>query len=83
MHVRTTYESLPMEVLTKYKKVTLTGDVMTVNGLRIVILKSRYIKFTVAQLITNNKQATLLDVILRMRKIYALRGFLIESILMD
>ena len=64
MHLRSHIEIILMVVLEKYKLVTLTGDIMFVNGLRFITTKSRHIKFTIVHYVTSAKGENLSESIL-------------------
>ena len=72
-----------MQILEKDLDVTLTGDVMFVNGLCFVITTSRDILFTTSEFITNGKYETLLSYLKPVKQLYMKCGFKITNILMD
>ena len=83
MHLRSYVTKIPITILERYKLVTLTGDIMFVNGIRFMITKSRHIKFTTIQFIPSAKENNLFESILETKQIYRRRGFDVNIILMD
>ena len=67
----------------RVKIVTLSSDIMFVNGLRFILTKSRHIKFTTAQFMTSAKSENLFEPLLNVKKLYCQRGFDVNTILMD
>ena len=82
-HARVPLMKLPYEIVERYQDVQLVGDVMSINGIRFVITKSRHIKFTTVQFIPNAKVQTLLDSIIKVDNIYRTRGFRVKTLLVD
>ena len=54
-HIRGEILPLPTNILERYKSVTLTGDIMFINGIRFINTISRHVKFMTAEHISNAK----------------------------
>ena len=67
MHLWSYVTKIPITIIDKYKLVTLTGDIMYVNGLRFIVTKSPYIKFTTIQFIESAKEEDLFDSIVAVK----------------
>jgi hypothetical protein len=61
--VRMTGVSVPTEVLDRYRKVTLCGDIMFVNRIPFFVSISRNLKFGTAEMIANRQQKTVFSAI--------------------
>ena len=83
MHLRSYITKIPIQILTRYKEVLLTGDIFYINGLRFLATKSRHIKFTTVQYLNTAKKEELFNAILVVKKLYRRRGLNVNSILMD
>ena len=83
MHVIGYKSKVPLLIARKYRDVILTGDIMKINKINFLIIKSRYLKFTTAAFIVNQKEDTMMKVMLQVHELYRGRGFKIMSILMD
>ena len=70
-------------ILSRYKIVTVAGDVMFINGLRFFVSKSRNIKFTTGEYIKNAKEDTLFNSIMQLKSMYKSRGFYLKHLLLD
>ena len=83
MHLRSYITKIPIQILTRYKTVLLTGDIFYINGLRFLATKSCHIKFTTVQYLNTAKKEELFNSILDVKKKYCCRGFNVNAILMD
>jgi hypothetical protein len=69
--------------MTHYKEVILGGDIMFVNKIPFFMTISRHIKFCTAEMLTNQKNQTILSAIKQVKKIYMKRGFQLKHMLVD
>ena len=76
-------QSMPPEIMAKYKNVTLGGDVMFVNKIRFFVTISRHIQFGTVEMISDAKAATLVQCIKSVMQAYSKRGFEVKQINMD
>jgi hypothetical protein len=74
---------IPNEVLRRYRKITLCGDLMFVNRVPFFITISRNIKFGTVEMIMNRQQGTILAAVRQVCQLYKTKGFTVENILMD
>jgi hypothetical protein len=74
---------VPVEILDRYRTVTLCGDIMFVNKIPFFVSISRNLKFGTAEMIANRQQRTVFNAIEHVCKLYRSRGFKVEFILMD
>ncbi|KAI2502324.1 Reverse transcriptase (RNA-dependent DNA polymerase) [Fragilaria crotonensis] len=81
--VQATYTNIPATIMSRYRKVTLAGDIMFVNKLPFFVTISRNIRFSTSEFLTNRKSDTIFKAITHVHQTYAKRGFHIEVILMD
>ncbi|KAI2498800.1 Reverse transcriptase (RNA-dependent DNA polymerase) [Fragilaria crotonensis] len=81
--VQATYTNIPATIMSRYRKVTLAGDIMFVNKLPFFVTISRNIRFSTSEFLTNRKSETIFKAITHVHQTYAKRGFHIEVILMD
>ncbi|KAI2501035.1 Reverse transcriptase (RNA-dependent DNA polymerase) [Fragilaria crotonensis] len=81
--VQATYTNIPATIMSRYRKVTLAGDIMFVNKLPFFVTISRNIRFSTSEFLTNRKSDTIFKAISHVHQTYAKRGFHIEVILMD
>ena len=65
MHLQSYIAKIPITVLEKYQQVTLTGDIMYVNGIRFLLTKSRYIKFLTVKFIQTAKAEELFECLIK------------------
>jgi hypothetical protein len=75
--------SIPAELMQMYRDVTLSGDIMFVNRIAFFVTKSRKIHFSIAELLRDQKNSTILKAIRQVKNTYRSRGFKITSLLMD
>eukprot|EP00804_Cyclotella_cryptica_P027563 CCRYP_007501-RA/>CCRYP_007501-RA protein AED:0.35 eAED:-0.96 QI:0/-1/0/1/-1/1/1/0/333 len=81
--VRTRSHPIPLQVMTQYKNVTLSADVMKVNGIPFLMTISRHIKFGSAGKLDNMSNPTILSHFKVVMGVYASRGFRVAVILAD
>jgi hypothetical protein len=81
--VETDMLAIPESILSRYQKVTVSGDIMFVNKLPFFVTISRHIKFSTAEFLPNQKTVSLVGAIKRLHQIYAKRGFQLTILLMD
>lgn len=81
--VETRNSDIPASIMSRYRTVTLCGDIMFVNRVPIFMTISRGVKFGTAQMVSDQKADTLLMAIKQVKAVYSRRGFVIETILMD
>jgi hypothetical protein len=74
---------VPMSIMSRYQKVTVTGDIMYVNKLPFFVTISRHIKFSTAEFLSNQKTPTIVIAIKHLHQMYAKRGFQVTTLLMD
>lgn len=78
--VVTTIYELPTEIIERHINVTLKGDIMYINGIPFIIKTSRSIHFCTAELIKNEKSATIATSIKQVIQIYHRRGFKVQNL---
>jgi Reverse transcriptase (RNA-dependent DNA polymerase)/Zinc knuckle len=74
---------LPLEIMSQYRDVTLTGDIFFVNKIMFLVTRSRHIQFSTVETIPNRKPETVLKALINVRNIYRGRGFNITHLLFD
>ena len=82
-HVADHIVDAPLSIMRLYRSVTLAGDIMFVNKIPFFVTNSHRIRFSTAEMVTNQKATTLIAAILQVKRIYALRGFIVTEIAMD
>jgi hypothetical protein len=82
-HVRSAPTNLPIQIMSRYKDVTVAGDIMYVNTIPFFMSVSRHIKFGTAEMITSETAKTLLTAIKQVKRAYAQRGFALRTMLLD
>ena len=83
MHVIGFNTRVPLLIAQKYRNVVLTGDIMKINKINFLIIRSRHLKFTTSAFIINQKQETMMKVISQVHELYRGRGFQVRDLLMD
>ena len=83
IHVKEIFLKVPHNILASYGNVTLSADVMSVNGLKFLITHSRHIRFTTTELVHTTHDTVILKGIGNVRNIYKKRGFMVRLMLMD
>ena len=81
--VRTNLTNLPFEILERYWSVTLSGDIMWINGIRFFFTKSRPVRFITSQAVRNATALSLGGYINKVVGVYMTRGFRIVEMQMD
>jgi hypothetical protein len=81
--VQATYTSIPATIMSRYRNVTLAGNIMLVNKLPFFVTISRNIRFCTSEFLANRKSNTIFKAITRVHQTDAKRGFKIEGLLMD
>ena len=83
-HVVNTYtEQVPREIMERYHRVTIAGDMLFVNGLPFLVTISRHICFRTVEALHDVKEPTLVKGIKHVRDIYKQGGFNVDWVLMD
>ena len=77
------YLKIPMDFYELHKFVTLTADVMFVNGISFFITFSRDIRLISAEYIPSQNAATLSHALTKVVRLYARGGFIVHLVLMD
>jgi hypothetical protein len=81
--VLTSYVKVPQEIVDINKEITITADVMFVDGLGFMITSSRGVKFTTLDHVPTKSKANLINSLKKVFEIYTQRGFTIQTALMD
>eukprot|EP00934_Nitzschia_sp_Nitz4_P008987 Nitzschia sp. Nitz4//scaffold353_size16344//11151//16190//NITZ4_008865-RA/size16344-processed-gene-0.13-mRNA-1//1//CDS//3329548925//8977//frame0 len=82
--IRTDFiQLLPASVMQHYRRVTICGDLMHVNGVMMLITVSRNIKFHTVSIVNNKRTSTLLNQFKQINKVYRRAGFECEAALLD
>jgi hypothetical protein len=81
-HVRDTPTTLPVQIMSRYKDVTVAGDIMYVNTIPFFMSVSRHINFGTAGMITSETSKILLTAIKQVKRAYAHRGFSFRTMLL-
>jgi hypothetical protein len=81
--VRPGLVSFPLEIMGRYKRLTLCVDVMFVNKIPFLVTISRKLKFGTAEMILNRTAKTIMTAIKNVQVIYQARGFIIDIMIMD
>ncbi len=82
-HVADRLVDVPVDIMKRYRDVTLAGDVMFVNKIAFFVTTSHSIHFSTVEMIANQKAPTLLKAIKQVKQIYTQRRFRVTSIHMD
>jgi hypothetical protein len=82
-HVRDTPTTPSIQIMSRYKDVTVAGDIMYVNKIPFFMSVWRHIKFGRAEMITSETATTLLVAIKQVKRAYAQRGFAFQTMLLD
>ena len=78
-----TTEAIPPSIPSRYKNVTIAGDVMTVNGIHFMVTISTKLRFGTSERIHALDAKTLLTAINRVFKLYATRSFQVTEFRAD
>lgn len=81
--VRPSLQSIPAEIMSQCKELTLCADIMFVNKIPFLVTLSRRIKFSTAEVLTSRSAKNIMIAITNVYKIYKARGFKINIMLMD
>jgi hypothetical protein len=82
-HVEIAEVPIPSELMSEYRDVVIGADVMYINKLPFFVTMSRNIKFCTAELMLDQKQATMVDHVKRVQRVYLKRGSRVSTFLMD
>ena len=81
--VRVQTSSIPLGIMQKYRDVTLSIDVMKINGIPFFNTISRHIRFGSAGKLDNLKDSTIISHLRVIMGVYTVRGFRVTIILAD
>ena len=73
--VHTNLTNLPFEILERYRSVTLSGDILWINGIRFFLTQSRHIRFITSQAVRSATASSLGRYIKKVVGVYMQRGF--------
>ena len=82
-HVHADIVDIPQQILNNQKYVTLTADVMFVNGVPFLVSSSKNINLTTIEHVPSRTADKLGFLLHRIMKVYARAGFTVRTILMD
>jgi hypothetical protein len=82
-HVRSDRADIPMQIMSRYREVTLACDIMYVNRIPFIMSISRCIKFGNADMLKSKSAVQLLASIKLVTQTYAPRGFLVTRMMVD
>jgi hypothetical protein len=74
-HVRSKHINIPINIMSRYREVTLAGDIMFVNRIPFFMTVSRHIKFGTAKMIKSQTGSTLLTAIKQVKGTCMKHGF--------
>jgi hypothetical protein len=77
------YAEIPEDIVALNKDVTLTADVILVDGLGFLVTASRDMKFTTDEYVPNRSKANLINSLKRAFEIYSKGGFNIKTALVE
>ena len=80
---RPTSVSIPADVMSRYRKVTLAVDIMFVDKIAFLVTLSRNIRFGTVEVLPDRKQHSIIKAIKNVQALYVPRGFTVETALMD
>ena len=81
--VEINYIEVPEDIFDKYKDVTISADIMYVQGIMFFVSVSKHIKFTTEEIIDNRSAKTLFKCLQNIQKVYKMRDFNIKCAMMD
>jgi hypothetical protein len=81
--VKPEYANIPATIMSRYKKVTVAGDIMFVNKLPFFVTISRHIRFPTSEFLTNKKSDTMFLAIKHVYHTYPKRGFKLKTLMLD
>ena len=82
-HVTIDYVEVPRDFLDRHRNVTLTADVMFVNGLPFLITLSRGINLVTVEFATTRTAANLCKLLKRVVTLYAAADLKVQTVMMD
>jgi hypothetical protein len=82
-HVGGEHINIPINIMSRYRHITITYDLMFVNKTPVFMTVSRHITFGTAEMIRSRKAVTLLAAIKQVRLAYMKRGFHVTHLLAD
>ena len=74
---------IPRDFNALHKFITLVGDVMFVDGLPFMLTRSWDISFGTVELLPSRTAPQLGSSLMKVVKLYAMRGFVVQCVLMD
>jgi hypothetical protein len=81
--VKQMLEPLPVELMQRFKMVTLCIDVMYVNNIAMLVSISRNIRFATVEALADKSGKNLMTAIKSIVRLYRLAGFQVRRVLMD
>jgi hypothetical protein len=81
--VRGNLNNLPPVLMSRYRDVTLGGNIMFVNKIPFLMTISQNIRFGTSESLANQTSKTIMTSIKRIKQIYSQRGFRITQLMMD
>ena len=81
--VEADYVEIPRDFYVLHKFVTLVGDVMFVNNIPFLLTLSRKLKFGTVEFLPSRTAPQLGKSLIKVLRLYALRGFVVRCIFMD
>jgi hypothetical protein len=82
-HVRSDRADIPMQIMSRYREVTLACDIMYVNRIPFPVSISRHIKFGTAEMLKSESAVQLPASIKLVTQTDATRGFLVTRMMVD
>jgi hypothetical protein len=82
-HMCATHVNIPINIMSCYRDVTITGNIMFVNTIPFFMTISRHIKFGTTEMTTSQTTVTLLAAIKQVRSACMKRGFRITRLMLD
>jgi hypothetical protein len=74
---------VPATVLSHYRRVTLCADIMFVNGIPMLVTRSRHIQFGTVEALPNRKAPTIIQALKRVKSLYRARALSVVATIMD
>jgi hypothetical protein len=81
--VRSAVSRLPLEIIERYRSLTLCADLMYVNGILFLLTILRKLKFGIIEALPNRLEATLIAGLVSTVRVYKQRGFSVSLGLTD
>jgi hypothetical protein len=82
-HVRSERTNIPIQVMSRYREVTLACDIMYVNKIPFFVSISRHIKFGTAEMLKSESAVQLMASIKLVTQTHVTRGFRITNMMVD